>query len=649
MRACWSAAFLVLTSVAFAQDGHSFLEKPIDPTVELAHAEAHGAHGAPKSGQAPARGFDNGYLRCQWTVDPAVRAISGIVTSWFTTTEALDEVRLDLSHELLVDEVTYHGAQLPWSLSPADELIITLPNTLAPGTLDSLTVRYHGVPPNDGLGSFDIGVHGPDSAAVLWTLSEPYGAKDWWPCKQDLNDKYDSLDVYVSTPAPNLVAGNGLLVDQQADGGNTVFHWKHRYPIAYYLIALATTNYQLFEDQAFLPNDTVPMLTFAYPENGYQGWLNGHADVCGQQMPLYSQLFGTYPFAEEKYGQAQFGWGGGMEHQTMTFVGGFSYELSAHELAHHWFGDRVTCGSWHDIWLNEGFATYLQGLCYAYLVPDYWQGYLRGKVASITSQPGGSVWCEDTTDIGRVFDARLTYNKGAMVLHMLRWVCGDSAWYQGVRAYLNDPELAYRSARTSDLQQHLEDASGLDLDGFMADWFHGEGYPTYTLPWTQDGDGTVHLTLFQSPSHPSVNFFELPVPVRFTNGVSDTTVVLDNTTNGQSFTFTLPFLADSALLDPETWLITGQNIVTRVPDLQGTDQALAVFPNPATTTLLVRDPRPGAQGDLVVYDGVGRVVLRSTLAPQHDRTLDIARLSPGVYTLVLGEGAFVRRARFVKQ
>jgi aminopeptidase N len=600
-----------------------------------------------RSDAVPTRGYDMKYVRAEWAVDPNVRAITGTVTLYFLATAALNELVMDLSDTLLLDAVNYHGSTVAATLASGDLLTIPFGSEVSIGTLDSVTVAYHGVPRAEGgFGSFAIGQQ-PDSSATLWTLSEPYGAKEWWPCKQDLNDKIDSADLFITTPSAYRAGSNGLLISEVLDGGNTIYHWRHRYPIACYLISMAVADYIVYTRDIVIGADTIPMLTYSWHDN--PGMADANAgDVVGQ-MTLYSQLFGLYPFANEKYGHAQFGWGGGMEHQTMTSMGGWSYELSAHELAHQWFGDKVTCGSWADIWLNEGFATYLQGMCYEANVPEYWRAYKAGKIESVVSEPGGSVFCTDTTDIGRVFSGRLTYNKGAMVLHMLRWICGDSAWFQGIRDYLNDPQIAYGSARTSDLQAHLETTSGLDLDGFMADWFTGEGYPTYTLPWTQAQDGTVSLTLFQSPSHPSVDFFELPVPVRFKNADMDTTVVLDHTVNGQSFTFTLPLMADSAFLDPDLRIVSGQNIVTRVAELSVESTALVLYPNPASTTLVIRRNASHGKAAITVMDELGRSVLQVPATMTGDMTLDIGKLPAGCYVLSLEEDGRSIRSRFVKE
>ncbi len=637
------AALLLVLSPLFASAQIGY-DHAIFEEVPCAHRRDPGP--LPRSDAEPTRGMDLRYVRAGWEVDPNVRAITGTVMLRFVSTHPLSELVLDLSDTLIVDEVLYHGSQNTFTLAPGDLLTIPLGQELPAGTTDSVEVSYHGIPRSTGFGSFATGQQ-PDSSAALWTLSEPYGAKEWWPCKDDLNDKIDSIDLYITTPEGYRAGSNGLLVSEVMGNGHVTYHWRHRYPIATYLISMAVADYLVFTHDIVIGTDTIPMLTYSWHDDPGMAELNGYD--AGEQMTLYSELFGLYPFAEEKYGHAQFGWGGGMEHQTMTSMGGWSYELSAHELAHQWFGDKVTCGSWQDIWLNEGFATYLQGMCYEFLAPEYWYGYKAGKIESIISEPGGSVFRADTSSTESIFSGRLTYNKGAMVLHMLRWVCGDSAWFQGVRDYLEDPGLAYGSARTADLQAHLEATSGLDLDGFMADWFTGEGYPTYTLPWSQASDGAVSLTLYQSSSHPSVDFFEMPVPVRFKNADTDTIVVLDHTVSGQTFTFILPFMADSALLDPDLRIVSGQNIVTRVPEQQMNTAGYVLAPNPVSDRLIVRPLSSRGQVRLTIHDDLGRLRWSRMDQLNGDLTVDVRSLTAGCYVLSVDDGVLVSRARFVKE
>ncbi len=622
--------FLFASLAAAAQEAPGCKE-----WLQLVGAEARAAAGRLdfRSPQYAQR-YDLHYHRLQWTVDPAVRFIRGTVTSHFTAEEdGFRQLDFDLAAELTVEQVTYHGKPLPTYTHVNDRLSIILPAALPPGQVDSIDVSYAGVPPNDGLGSFVQAEHA--GTPIIWTLSEPYGAKDWWPCKQDLSDKVDSIDVFVSTPAAYRVASNGLLVGEYAEAVSTVYHWRHRYPIAAYLIAIGVTNYAAYSDWAPLTGGRqLEILNYVYPED-----LERFRQETPKTIPmlqLFEQLFGPYPFEAEKYGHAQFGFGGGMEHQTMSFMRHFSHLLVAHELAHQWFGDKVTCGSWEDIWLNEGFATYLEGMTYEFGLGDQeFQGWLANRIASVTSQPGGSVRVDDTTSVSRIFSSRLSYQKGALLLHMLRWKLGDGAFFAGVRNYLNDPKLAYGFARTADLQRHLEQAGGQELDEFFRDWYAGQGYPSYLVTWSQ-GNGRLTLRIDQSTSHPSVDFYEMPVPLLLTGEQDDTLVVLDHRFSGQEFTLEPGFQVDSIRFDPQLRLLSAGNQVTESVSARPAPEALGVrlYPNPASDRLHLEFDRahwPELPRELLLYDSSGRLLRRFPLQTE----LWIDDLPAGPYWLQL--------------
>jgi aminopeptidase N len=317
--------------------------------------------------------YDVKWYRCRWNIDPAIHAISGNVTTLFSPVrQDFDTLIFDLNQALTVDSVIYHNHQLIWSHT-SDLLTIRFSNVLTQNVADSVSVYYHGVPADNGFGSFVKETqHGlPDGTPIIWTLSEPYGSSDWWPCKNGLTDKADSMDIYISTPAIYQTASNGLLVSVSPEGANSTYHWKHRYPIATYLVCLSVTKYARYTELVPYAGDTLEVINYVYPGDSAAA-VAQTANIV-PMIQLFDTLFGLYPFQQEKYGHAQFGWGGGMEHQTMTFVSSFGFELLAHELAHQWFGDKITCGSWTDIWLNEGFGTYLSGLCYEHLAPAWWK------------------------------------------------------------------------------------------------------------------------------------------------------------------------------------------------------------------------------------------------------------------------------------
>lgn len=586
------------------------------------------------------------YNHCHWTIDPADNFIAGVVTTWFKPqTGNFNRMEFDLSSRLTVDSVKYHNSKLPFTHFSNHIVRISLPSVLPQAQTDSITVYYRGVPSASGLGSFAQSTH--SSVPVVWTLSEPYGARDWWPCKQNLSDKIDSIDVFVTCPQQYKAASNGLLLSETINGTDKTAHWKSRYPIATYLVAIAITNYAVFTQTLTVPSGTLPIVNYVYPEAlaSAQEQTKGIIGI----MQLFDSLFIPYPFSKEKYGHAQFGWGGGMEHQTMSFMYGFDYSLMAHECAHQWFGDHVTCGSWQEIWLNEGFATYLEGLCLERYFPENWMDWRSNKIKGITSQPGGSVFCEDTTVNTRIFDGRLTYDKGAYLLRMLRWKTGDDAFFKGIRNYLNDPVTAGKFGKTAYLRQHLEATSGKSLTRFFNQWLYGQGYPSYEVTWKKSGN-TVTVTIGQRTSHQSVPFFEMPVPVLFSGEGGDTLMVFDHTWSGQQFTCTIPFAVSFAYFDPEMQLLSKSNHVSVLYELPANTDPITVFPNPADKSILIRMLVDAERiSGISIIDGLGKTVMKgSTALSVSSYEMDVSTLPDGVYYIMITTTRTRYRSKFVK-
>jgi hypothetical protein len=591
--------------------------------------------------------YDLKYCRAQWLIEPSVKYISGNVFYLFYHNDSLNEFQLELSDSLVTDSVFMQGAMLNYTHN-GNILTVDFNQYLPASQLDSLTVYYHGVPPETGFGSFAAETHGTNNIPVLWTLSEPYGAKDWWPIKQDLNDKIDSIDIIVRTPAIYKVASNGILVSETVLGTDKISYWKSRYPIASYLVALAVSDYTVFSTQAQLSTGNLSVVNYVYNES-----LNDAQNAINEMIEhliYFDSLFVPYPFMNEKYGHAQFNWGGGMEHQTMSFVGNFSYELLAHELAHQWFGNHITCGSWQDLWLNEGFATYAAGLCYERFSPNlYWKIWKGNQVDFISSSPGGSVFVTDTMDIPRLFDARLTYSKAAMLLHMLRWKIGDDNFFTALRNYQNNPLLSHSYARNIDLKNELEIASGQNLDEFFNDWYWGEGYPSYQLSYDQDNANLISFTLSQSQSHPSVSFFEMPIPVLFKNALHDTTIVFNHTFSGQSFSAQLNFKVDSVIIDPTNWIVCNQNIVTQTHDFSVSNTSLKLFPNPAQEYITLE--AIGNIESITIYSIDGKIIKSNYVLPSSQNKsllVDIIDLQAGTYGLNIITKENIFNTKFVK-
>jgi len=576
--------------------------------------------------------YDVIYQRLELEMDPSVLYIKGKVTVHFIPREDnFRKIYFDLSRALSVIHATRKADSLSHYFEDSLTLAIELNESLKAGMADSISIEYEGVPQSEGFGSFVKSDHG--GVPILWTLSEPYGARSWWPCKQDLTDKIDSLDVLVSCPAGFRTASNGILLSETLQSGRNICHWRHRYPIAAYLVGIALTNYETFTDSVILESGSkMAIVNYVYPES--LSAVRTQAFDVVEVMQLFNRLFGDYPFAREQYGQAQFGWSGGIEHQTMSFVGAFPYELLAHELAHQWFGNRITCGSWEDIWLNEGFATYLSGLCYQYLRPEWWKLFLAQRMERVTHEPGGTLKVDDTESISRIFNNRLSYAKGGMVLHMLRWILGDTAFFNGIRSYLNDPQLQYGYARTTDLQRNLEQASGRSLSWFFEDWYEGEGYPVYDLSWSQDNKG-VTIKLQQTSAHPSDRFFEIPLPLGIYGRGRDSILVLDQNIREQEFFFPLDWEVDSVAIDPDQWIITKVNTIRKIPvstSNPGKVNSCTFWPTPSQGILHYARQDDTGPVEIRLFNAMGTVVF-STRLHSESGILDLRDLPKGMYVL----------------
>jgi aminopeptidase N len=602
---------------------------------------------------APTLDYSINYQELYFEINPAYLFIKGHVkTVFFSRENNLDHIAFDCSHFLTIDSVVSGTHQLDYTLNDNDVLTIALSKKLSIHQVDTLSVFYHGVPQSSGLGSFQQTFH--NSVPSIWTLSEPFGARDWWPCKQQLEDKIDSLDIVVKTPKGNMVGSNGRLIKVDTLVTDLIFHWHSNYPMATYLVGVAVTNYVMFTDTMYFAHDTVPIINLVYPEKLEEEKL---ANInFKDNIHLYDSLLIPYPFAKEKYGHAQFGWGGGMEHQTMSFVSHLDFELAAHEMAHQWFGDRITCANWRDIWLNEGFATYMTGVSYEHTYQGaFWMQWKKVVLNNIVSKPGGSIYIyDDSTNVSRIFDGRLSYAKGAFLLHMLRWKFGDIVFFQTLKNYLNDTSLAYQFATTDDFKKHFESATGQNLDEFFNDWFYHEGYPTYHVTWRQNASNLVNIIVRQTQSNPSVDFFEMPIPIYFKNNEQDTTLVLNNTVNNQEFNIQLPFTIDSSTFDPERWLISAQNTIINLDDeLKADNLVIKSAPNPLDKVLNIdiTTEKPG-KASIRLCDESGRLMVTKNVElfyGLNQFSFDVSTFASGYYALFVKANNDSYQRNFLKQ
>ena len=629
----------------------TFAQKTVSETSRIATSEMKSAERKMNMVVNPnTQNYDVTYHKLEFTVDPANYFISGKITTTYTALANMTTLTFDLSSPLVVSSVKINNVAVFSFSQNTSELVITLPTTQISGTQAIVEVTYSGAPPQNGFFAFTSTTHGTAATPVIYTLSEPFGARDWWPCKQDLNDKINSIDVYITAPLRYISVSNGVEHAAVINGTQKTTHFSHNYPIPAYLICMAVTNYDVYTQlpSAATPTVTYPIVNYIYPETNSPSVQNQLA-----QTPLildyFSTLFETYPYSNEKYGHAQFGWGGGMEHTTVSFMVNFDRDLIAHEMAHQWFGDKITCGTWKDIWLNEGFATYL-----ASLVIEHFDGqtaFIADKTSminEITSSTGGAVYLTDTeaTSVNRIFSWRLTYNKGAMVLNMLRFKLGDAIFFQGIKNYLADVNLAYKYAITSDLQTHLEAVYESSLTEFFNDWIYKQGYPIYNITVQNTTPGQARITVSQTTSHTSVPFFKMPVPIRLTGaGTLTQDVVVNNIVNGEQFNITVPFAVTGVQFDPKKDIISKSSTATLVTSDFNFDQSIQIYPNPSSNALSI-DLQEGIEIESATfYTVLGQKIIETT----SQRTWDISSFASGIHFLSVKTNKGTKQFKFIKE
>ena len=592
--------------------------------------------------------YDVTYHELRFTVDPnnTTPYINGVVETTFTALSDMDVVTFDMATALVVSSVTMNSSNLTFNQSNY-ELNINLPSTVTTGNSATVEITYAGSPPQ-AEGAFTRGTH--SGTPIIFTLSEPFGARDWWPCKQDLNDKIGSFDMYITCPDTFIGVSNGLLQSSTTSGGFTTRHFRHNYPIPAYLISLNVTNYTTYNIQAGLgtaESPFFPINNYLYPESNTASTRTA-IDVTTPIMNVFETKFGPYPYRNEQYGHVQFGWGGGMEHATISSMGGWSRSLIAHELGHQWFGDKITCASWKDIWLNEGLTEYTAGIMVEELDgAASFVSWKSGKISSITSSTSGAVYLTDAEalDVNRIFSSRLSYNKGSMVTHMLRWVMGDANFFQALRNYLSDSNLAYGYAFTNNLKGHLEAVHGSSLSEFFNDWLYMQGYPTYTITARNWGAGQAKISVSQTQSHASVTYFEMPLEIRLTGaGGLSHDVVVSNTVNNQEFVVPVPFVVTGVQFDPNKHIISRDNLVTLANESFELEQTISVYPNPANDELHIMMPTTTQLEKVEIYNTLGQL-----LATHYTSDFRIDNLSSGMHLMKITTSEGAIHKNFIKK
>lgn len=447
----------------------------------------------------------------------------------------------------------------------SNKLSIDLPAPVTAGQEFRVRIQYSGTPrPTGPFGApYARSTHGSPPVAVVYTFSEPYGARQWWPCKDLPDDKATSTVQRIVVPKGQgwQVVSNGRLEQILDDGANETWVWVNHYPIATYLVSFCVSNY-VYSSATYMSRDgssTMPIAHAIYPEN----WSVEGAGAVGtlQVMNFFADRFGEYPFLDEKYFTASHNSGAGMEHQTATSMPGGDVQdgmqrRNVHELAHQWFGDKITPHTFDHLWLNEGFATYCEAL---------WDEYKWGRYAFWARV---NSWSVSTTQSvagpdSDNFSGGAVYRKGAWVLHMLRHVVGEQHFWQILRTWADHPAVRYSTAVSADFEAVAEAVSGMDLTTFFAQWLwrsnnsNPPAQPTYRFTAATSRAGSRWLASITTSQAIAGTPYVMPLDYEVTCQDDTTTIV--RITNSQltatdlvDFASSVPLEID---LDPDNWVL----------------------------------------------------------------------------------------------
>ena len=521
----------------------------------------------------------------------------------------LGELELNLRNALSVTEVRDGVGKILQTKHAQSILTVTLDRTYLAGETVTLEVDYNGNPDSDYFSWSSY-----DGQPMIWTLSEALGSSYWWPCKDMNVDKADSVTMHVTVDDPLFVATIGTLREVTVpELGRSTYHWHESYPIVPYLVSLAIHPFVITNDTYYpAEGDPIPMVYYTFP--AYSGDVLGSYGVLNDMMAVFESVFGPYPFSTEKYGHAHFLVSGGMEHQTCSSMAYFAMNNSgynafyAHELAHQWFGDMITCADFHHLWLNEGFAVWSEAVWFEH---SEGMAAYHSHMALARYLGSGTIYLPNIDNEGDIWQVGLVYDKASWVVHMLRHVLGEADFFTGLDLYLQ--QYAHGSATTEQFQAVMETVSGRDLSVFFQQWIYGEYFPVYGYSWNAEPVGEesmINLRIEQTQIN--TGLFEMPLDVLVTTDLGSHLFVVENLEQVEFYSFEVPGQVLNLEIDPDDWVLCEKSYTgaTDVPPgsrvhLASLDNAPNPF-NPATTISFSLPRRMHA--DLGVYDMRGRLV-----------------------------------------
>lgn len=569
-------------------------------------------------------------------LSPYPKSYVGKEVITFLVDSTLNSVQLNaVNTSLVIDSVGLAGVSFTHT---NNILTITLDRTYDPGEVVDITVafRHNNVTDNAFYAS----------NGMVFTDCEPEGARKWFPCWDRPSDKA-TLDLTAKVPSSVKLGSNGRLADSTTIADTTWYRWISRDPIATYLMVMSgKVNYNIDIVHWRLPsnpNDSIP-IRFYWNAGENTTSLNNIKTKIIPMTDQFSLLFGEYPFEKNGFAtlNSQFPWGG-MENQTLTSLCAncWNENLVSHEHAHQWFGDMISPGTWADIWLNEGFATFSEALWYEYTGgPTAYKNDILGDASSyLSGNPGWPIynpqWAIVTPPNSQLFNYAITYAKSACVLHLLRYTLGDSLFFAAIKAYAMDTtNFKHKSAVTADFITTLNQVTGESLNWFFDQWVYQPNHPVYQNTYNINAlVGSQWMLGFRfRQTQTNTVFFKMPAILRVTfSSGPDTLLRVMNNENDEVFEFLFSRQPTSVAFDPTNEIVlksgttgVGQTLVSPVllfPENGGVELPLA-------PTLVWRKAMSAVSYTLqVATDSLfSSIVFQDTLST--DTTLNVPSLGP---------------------
>ena len=500
---------------------------------------------------------------------PYPKTFSGSEQITLKIDSSLYSIPLDaVNSSLSIDSVKFTNGNLLNFTHSNNRLTIALNRMYIPGEILNLNIYYKHKDISDS--AFFV------SHGLVFTDCECEGARRWFPCWDKPSDKA-TTDLTAKVPSDVLLGSNGRLADSIKSADTIYYRWISRDPMATYLVAIAgSSSYKLslrYWRKLSNPNDSIPVRLY------YKGWEDPALirDTINKITDCFSQKFCEYPLEKIGFASSDSSVFVCMENQTLItlFPGTWSVVAATHEFGHHWFGDIITCGTWADIWLNEGFATYCEAIYdeYSSGIAAYKHDLSVDSMYYFTGNNNKPIYnpyfINYTPPKGllfyELFNNAITYAKGACVLHMLRNVLGDSTFFAVIRGYLSDTNYRFKSVTTDDFTAKLNQVTGQDYTWFIDQWVKQPNHPKYKCDneIINMGNGMWRLNHKISQNLLYSGFHKMPIELKilFTDG-ADTTVKIVNDTNNQQFSFIFPKEPLHIIFDPDNKIILKEYITT---------------------------------------------------------------------------------------